>query len=336
MNGRGQRVISTAIITINDFYEGILISTEIKVDKRLIEEIKSRAVYKQINDQVSLISIPGVEILSIHEAHKKYDWVKKYIPSPIGGYFIWAKETVNFPLSTCFLISSPRVVQRLTNLIVLEKGVKVTFRTLCAAELPDLAGHHTDYTKLIMKDNSTLIVDHVHRWGNRDLVSMSLDAEIGQNAVLNYTYRSLESPKKFITMTKGKCYKNASVNIFIAALAENSQIQMREEFSLIEDNSDAIIKLRIVGKDNGDVKAVSKIITYGNNTKGHLDCQGLMIADNTRIDLIPELDSRNKTSLLTHEASIGRISEDILNYLRSRGLSEDEAIDLIVSGFLSM
>lgn len=293
-------------------------------------------MYKQENNQVLLVPIEGVEVLPIHDAFKRYSWVRKYLPNPLGGYFIWVKKTPTFPLSTCFLISSPRVIQRLTNLIVLEKGVKVTFRTLCAAESPDLAGHHTDYTILIMKMGSTMIVDHVHRWGNRDLVSMSLNALIGKDAKLIYTYRSLESPKKFITMTKGKCMTGATADIFIAALAEESQIRMQENFILKGDNSKSIVKLRIVGRKKGDVKALSKIVTYGNDAHGHLDCQGLMIDDDTRIDLVPELDSRNKTSMLTHEASIGRISEDILNYLRSRGLSEDEAVNLIVSGFLSV
>jgi len=61
---------------------------------------------------------------------------------------------------------------------------------------------------------------------------------------------------------------------------------------------------------------------------------GLLLAEDSSINAIPELVNRNKDTSLTHEASIGKISEEILNYLRSRGLTEDQAIDLIVSGFL--
>ena len=69
--------------------------------------------------------------------------------------------------------------------------------------------------------------------------------------------------------------------------------------------------------------------------RGHLDCQGLVVGEKAMIRLVPSLVVKNKNALLTHEASIGKISEDELNYLRSRGLNKSEAIDLIVSGFLA-
>jgi Fe-S cluster assembly scaffold protein SufB len=61
---------------------------------------------------------------------------------------------------------------------------------------------------------------------------------------------------------------------------------------------------------------------------------GLLLAEDSSINAIPELVNNHKDASLTHEASVGKISEEVLNYLRSRGLTEDQAIDLIVSGFL--
>ena len=239
------------------------------------------------------------------------------------------------PISTCFIIEHPNIRQNLTNIIVLEKGTKVVFRTLCASALTNLSAVHTDYTKLIMKENSEITIEHIHRWGNRSFVVMALDADLDKNAKMNYTYRSLESPRKLYSYTKGKCKENASANVVIATLAERSRIIMNENFMLQEDNASAIVKLRVVGKEKGFVKATSKVIAEGQNTKGHLDCQGLMVAEDSELDLIPELNSKNKTAMLTHEASIGRITEDVLTYLKARGLTEEEAIDLIISGFLS-
>jgi len=66
---------------------------------------------------------------------------------------------------------------------------------------------------------------------------------------------------------------------------------------------------------------------------GHV-CMGLLLSENSSIQAIPELINRNKDVSLTHEASVGKISEEALNYLRSRGLTEDEATDLIITGFL--
>ncbi len=70
-------------------------------------------------------------------------------------------------------------------------------------------------------------------------------------------------------------------------------------------------------------------------SKGHLDCQGLLAAKTAKISFVPGLVCKNKDAQITHEASIGKISEEELTYLRMRGLTEDEAIDLIINGFLA-
>ena len=308
---------------------------EIREIEKEISEIEKDAIYKQIDNVIKVMKLEGVEILTIEDAYKKYDWVKKYIRKPLSGYFMRIEGVQKAPISTCFLIERPNIRQNLTNLIVLEKGAKVLFRTLCASALTNISSVHTDYTKLIMKENSEMTIEHIHRWGNRSFVAMSLDADLEKNAKLNYTYRSLESPRELYSFTKGKCHENATANVVVATLAEKSKIIMNENFWLQEDNASAIVKLRVVGKEKGFVKATSRVVAEGTNTKGHLDCQGLMVADDTELDLVPELNSKNRTAMLTHEASIGRITDDVLTYLKARGLTENEAIDLIVSGFLS-
>jgi len=89
----------------------------------------------------------------------------------------------------------------------------------------------------------------------------------------------------------------------------------------------------LAGRKNSKITAHSSIIATA-PSKGHLDCQGLLVDKNSEISLIPELICHNKNAQITHEASIGRISEEQLSYLRMRGLKEEEAIDLIVAGFL--
>lgn len=89
-------------------------------------------------------------------------------------------------------------------------------------------------------------------------------------------------------------------------------------------------------KGNGkDARGISRIRMVANEAgTGHVDCMGLLLAEDVAINVTPELINKNKDASLTHEASVGKISEENLNYLRSRGLTEDEAIDLIVAGFL--
>ena len=70
--------------------------------------------------------------------------------------------------------------------------------------------------------------------------------------------------------------------------------------------------------------------------KGHLECNGLVLSDNSSILAVPELEANSSGLELSHEAAVGKIDEDEIDYLTSRGLSEDEAAALIVRGFLSM
>lgn len=89
----------------------------------------------------------------------------------------------------------------------------------------------------------------------------------------------------------------------------------------------------MVGDKKSRIIAHSKMIANDART-GHLDCMGLLLAEDSSINAIPELVNKHKDASLTHEASVGKISEEVLNYLRNRGLTEAQAIDLIVSGFL--
>ena len=300
-----------------------------------VEDIQKNAIYQQIDNVIKILKLEGVEILTINDAIKKYSWIGKYIKKPLSGYFIRVRGMQKAPISTCFLIDTPNIKQHLTNVIVVEENAKVTFRTLCAANRANLSSVHTDYTKLILKENAEIRIEHLHRWGTRDFVSMALNVEMGKNSKLEYVYRSLESPKKLYSVTKGICEENATAKILASVVTENSIIKINDEFWLIGDKSSAVIKFRVAGREKGYAKTVSKIVAEGGNTKGHLDCQGLMISENSELDMIPELISRNKTATLTHEASIGRITEDVLTYLKARGLTESSAIDLIVAGFLA-
>lgn len=82
--------------------------------------------------------------------------------------------------------------------------------------------------------------------------------------------------------------------------------------------------------------ARGKIVAKAPKVKGHLECQGLMLSDEGLMMAIPELDSHYSDVELTHEAAVGKIAREEVEYLMARGLTEDEATSLIVKGFLSV
>ncbi|MHA1859924.1 MAG: SufD family Fe-S cluster assembly protein [Candidatus Asgardarchaeia archaeon] len=302
----------------------------------IIKEFKEKSNYIQEDSHFDILPVKGAEIIPIKDAFEKYDWVRRSIKKVSEGYLLWVKRPIKMPIASCFLISSKDVEQRPTNLIVMEKGSEAKIRTLCAAELGDLSSRHVGFTKIVLKEGASLTMEHVHNWGSRDFVVSSTTLEMGRNSRVHYTYKSLSPPKKFLVRTVGNLMEGAKLDTTVALRGKRSEARIFEYHNLLGKGADAVVKLRIVGDEGSDVEAKSRITASADYTHGHLDCQGLLLSNSSRIDLIPELEALNKKSMLTHEAAIGRITEDAVNYLRTRGLSEERAVDLIVTGFLEL
>jgi len=129
--------------------------------------------------------------------------------------------------------------------------------------------------------------------------------------------------------------ENTSSNLNFIINSLNSKTKVKDTVFLKGKNSQTVVRLRLVGRKKSQIEAISQIFATSPG-KGHLDCQGLLVDKTAKISLIPQLVCQDKEAQITHEASIGKISEEELTYLRMRGLSEKEAIDLIVSGFFKI
>lgn len=293
------------------------------------------ANFWQLDHKVKNISeAKGVIILPSPKAWEKFNWTRKWFKKkPKEGYFIWIKQQVNFPLVTCITIASPKVFQNLTNLLVIEKNIKVKANVVCNAAKNNLCGQHRAQGKLILKVGSFLEYNHFHRWGQKDNVSLNYEFILEKNSKLIYNYQNLFPPENLNLITSIHNKKNSSAQMNFIINGMNSKIKLKEAIFLEEEKSQGILKLRLVGRKNSQVEAKSKILATSAG-KGHLDCQGLLIDKKSSISLVPELICKHPKAQITHEASIGKISEEELNYLRTKGLTEEEAIDLIVSGFL--
>lgn len=291
--------------------------------------------FLQVDNKIPrLIKKPGVVILPSAEAFARLEWTRRHFGrKPKEGYFVWVKEKVDSPLTTCITISSPNVFQKPINLVVVEKDVGVEIHGVCNAIKKNLCGIHRGYSKIILKENSKLKLRHFHSWGRKDEISSSLDFILKKKAKLSYVYRCLKTPMKLRTESNTHLEENSSANLAVTVLAKNSKVEMHDFTFLDGEKSSGISRIRMISETNSKIVAHSKMIANAAGT-GHVDCMGLLVADNSIVNAIPELINKNKKASLTHEASVGRISEEKLDYLRSRGLTEDEAIDFIVAGFL--
>lgn len=296
---------------------------------------KNNPNFLQVDNIIERISdAKGVLILPSQRAWEKFLWTRKLFNSkPKEGYFVWVKKQVDFPLYTCIKIASPKVQQDLGNLMVVEEGLRVKANVVCAAARNHLYGIHNAKGKLILKAGASLTYDHIHSWGEKDFVNPDYEFILERGASLKYIYKNLLPPENLNFKTSLFLQENASVNLSIIVNGINSEIKIEDSVYLEGKNASGTARLRLVGKKNSRIEAISKMIAR-NEGRGHLDCQGILVDNKSKISVAPQINCENKKAQITHEASIGKIDEEQLIYLMMRGLSEKQAIDLIISGFL--
>jgi len=303
--------------------------------RRRNKKLCAPADYYQIDNKIpEICDLKGIEILPAKLAWEKYNWTKKYFSKkPKSGYFIWVKKQPKLPLFTCIALANKNIKQQLQNLLVVEKNLEVELQGTCNALKKNLEGFHKAIGKVVLKEGAVLQCKHIHSWGQKDTVQPNYEFFLEKKSRIDYSYKVFSPPKKLKMKTSVALLEGSSANLNIGGSFSHTKAEIKDSLILKEKHASGIVKLRLVGSKNSEIIAHSQIKAQA-ESKGHLDCQGLLIDKETKISLIPELICKNKKAQITHEASIGKISGEALNYLRMRGLSEKEAVNLIVNGFL--
>lgn len=275
-----------------------------------------------------------VEILSSSDAWKRKAWSRKYFgKKPQEGYFIWVKDQPPCPLFTCISLATKRTKQNLKNLLVIEECLEIELQGFCGSLNNYLQGTHQAQGNVILKKGSSLKYLHHHFWGKDDFVEPDYKFLLEEGARLDYTYETRSTPKTLKLKTSIDCLSGSKASINILADCKNTNFETRDLVTLKGKGASGITKLRLIARENSEIKAYSQILAKADSS-GHLDCQALIIDECSKVTLVPKVICKNKEARVTHEASIGRISEEQLNYLRMRGLTEEKAVNLIVAGFL--
>ncbi len=297
-----------------------------------------------------------VELMKIHEALEKYEWVKELywkIKSPYedkytafvarnekSGYFLRILEDrkIHLPIQACFLMYSPNIVQSIHNIIVAEEGSEAYIITGCTNYSKTVKGLHLGVTEIYVKNEAKLNYTMIHKWGREFNIRPRTGILLEDHARLLYNYvlvgevESLQSyPKATIIGENTKLSMN---NILYLSGQSNvdlgGEVEVRNAGSNVELITNAVV--------SGRSKVVNRgtIISEAPRVKGHISCKALMMSDEAEVSAVPILTSRRMDSELTHEAAIGKIAEEQLFYLRSRGLKQEEAESLLIRGFLDI
>jgi Fe-S cluster assembly scaffold protein SufB len=295
----------------------------------------------------------GVEVMPLSQALKTHDWLADYLWKAVevdadkytanvelsenNGYFIRTlpgQKTV-FPVQACLYLAKENLVQNVHNIIIAEEGSELHIITGCATASPDEPGLHLGVSEFYVKRGAKVTFTMIHNW-NPEIVVRPRTVTIVEEDGLFLSNYVLMKPVHSLQMNPtARCTgANATVrynSILVANPGTNLDVGSRV----------------LLQAENARTEIVSRAITTGGNiiargyiegdapdVKGHLECRGLILGEKGAIHAIPELKGNLAGIDLSHEAAVGKIAEEEVEYLMARGLTRDEATATIVRGFL--
>lgn len=299
---------------------------------------------------------PGLEVLNTSEALKKYAWLEDYIweavapdadkytaltaLKPQHGYFIRAKKGVKsaLPLQACLFISKQGVVQRVHNIIIAEEGAELHIITGCTTSRHVSSGFHIGISEFFLKKEAKITFTMIHNWAPEVEVRPRTGAILEEGSTFLSNYICLR-PVNTLQLYPTAYLKGEGSRVRFQSILYGQKKSMMDVGSravLQARETKAEILSRVVAADQAQITARGHLKGEVNDVKGHLECQGLLLSPQASIIAIPELEARAEKVELSHEAAVGKIAEEEILYLMSRGLTAEEATALIVRGFLKV
>lgn len=317
-------------------------------------QVDHSVVYERLNK----IYEGKLEIMSTNDALQKYDWLEKYywraVPvdqdkytaqaelNMTHGYFIRAfpHQKIDYPVQACLLIAESYVSQNVHNLIIVEEGAELQVITGCTLSKSDAEGIHIGVSEFYVKKGGKLSFTMIHNWSDnfhvrpRTAVVVEEEGMFINNYVLLKPVKSIQAfPVAYIKGEKA----SAKFNTVVYGLRD-SYIDLGSRIIFEVPNTRGESIARVIAGDESIIYSRGDLIAKTKeHCVAHLDCRGILFSNKGRIYAIPQLisDGASKAEL-SHEASIGPIAEEQVEYLMSRGLSREDAISLITSGFLNL
>ncbi|MEM2137207.1 MAG: SufD family Fe-S cluster assembly protein [Candidatus Methanomethylicia archaeon] len=296
-----------------------------------------------------------VEVMSISKALEAYDWLLDYYWRALdvdmdrftalselkssGGFFIRVKSGVKIelPVQTCLYLKTKGYSQNVHNIIIVEENAELNVITGCASPMID-EGLHIGVSEFYIKSGGKLNYIMAHSWSEGVDVRPRTGVMVEDDASFNYIYININPVNTLQSMPIVHLNgKNSKANLFsVVSASSNGYFDIGGAVYLEGENSRAEIVSKSIAKDEARVVSRGLIVGEGLGVKGHLECRGIILSPKAVIQAIPQLDAKVMDASLSHEAAIGKISEDEIYYLMARGFSGEEAVSLIVRGFMSV
>lgn len=295
----------------------------------------------------------GLEVMPISRALDRYDWLTDYWWQAVAvdtdkytanvelnqhdGYFIRALpgcKTV-YPVQACLYLAKARLAQNVHNIIIAEENSELHIITGCTTASDREAGLHLGVSEFYVKRGARVTFTMIHRWNPEVAVRPRSAAIIEEDGLLLSNYVLTKPVGSLQMYPAARCVgENAAArfsSVLVAAPGSSLDVGCR----VILDGRGA--KTEIISRaitTGGNIIARGYVEGNAPDVRGHLECRGLILAGAGMIHAIPELKGTLAGIDLSHEAAVGKIAEEEVEYLMARGLTRNEATATIVRGFL--
>ncbi len=315
-------------------------------------QYESEVVYHSIREDLEK---QGVIFLDMDTALKEHpDIVRRYFGKAIpytdnkfaalntavwsGGSFIYVPSgvKVEIPLQAYFRINAENMGQFERTLIITEPGSYVHYIEGCTAPIYASDSLHAAVVELFALEGSTIRYTTIQNWSNNVFNLVTKRAFAYRNATVQWVDGNLGSK---VTMKYPAVYlmeEGARGEVLSIAYAGKGQHQdAGAKMVHLAPNTSSTVLSKSISKDGGrsSYRGLVKVNRKAFNVKANVRCDALLLDDHSRSDTYPYMDIAEPGAQIEHEATVSKVGDDQLFYLMSRGLSENDAISMIVNGF---
>lgn len=255
-----------------------------------------------------------------------------------GGSFVYVPKgvSVTIPLQSYFRLNAPGAGQFEHTLIIVDEGAYLHFIEGCSAPKYNVANLHAGCVELYVGKNAKLRYSTIENWSKNMYNLNTKRAIVEEGGTIEWVSGSFGSHVSYLypmSILKGDDSRMEFTGITFAGEGQNLDTGAKVVHT--GKRTSSYINTKSISKDGGisTFRSSVQIGKQASGSKASVSCQSLMLDDISRSDTVPAMDIRTRDANVGHEAKIGRISDEAVFYLMSRGISEEDARAMIVSGF---
>ena len=256
-----------------------------------------------------------------------------------GGSFVYVPKGVHLekPLQSYFRINNEKTGQFERTLIIVDEGADVHYVEGCTAPSYSKESLHSGVVEIIVLKNAKCRYSTVQNWSTNIVNLVTQRAICYEGASMDWIDGNVGSGTNMkypAVILAGEGAKGTCISIAVAGKGQYQDAGSRM-IHLASNTSSTIISKSIVkGGGTANYRGTVRHMKNAKNCRSHVECDTLILDDKSYSDTIPNNEVKNNTSYIEHEATVSKISEDQLFYLMSRGISEKDATQMIIMGFI--